>query len=159
MRVIIAYAEMDGGARPDAAHADALAAQAHAAGHDVEHLVMPDNRAASPQARALPWQLLPCGAYGDELWALNFPACALRHPNRRVWFTRAAPFDGDTRAPQAALRALIDADQGSTVVFVEDAALARELGLEDCAQVAVPTSPARPADPVERDQSAVVVKA
>lgn len=159
MNIIIAYAEVDGGLRPDAGHADALAALARADGHNVEHLVMPDCTAASPQARALPWQLLPCAAYGDELWALNFPACALRHPNRRIWFTRAEPFGSDPRAPQAALPALVDATQGNTSVFVADGALAQALGLDDFALVALPPYPGSGAPPPLPEEPAALVKA
>jgi hypothetical protein len=129
MKVIIAYTELDGSERPDAAFAAGLEELARTEGHVVEHLVLPDASAASPQARALPWQLLPCAAYGDAVWAINFPACTLRHASRRVWVTRPEPFGVDPRAPVQALRSLIDVTHGAVHLVVASPDLARRLEL------------------------------
>jgi hypothetical protein len=129
MKVILAYAEV-AGLVPDQALVDRLDALARAGGGAVEHIALPDCPHASPQQRALPWQLLPVDAYGSALWAVNFPACVLRHANRRIWLTRAGPFGSDPRAPVGALRNLLgDRGEGALSIVVGDAGLAAVLGL------------------------------
>jgi hypothetical protein len=129
MKVILAYAEI-AGVVPDHALVERLDAVARARGSAVERIALPDCPRASPQQRALPWQLLPVDAYGDALWAVNFPACVLRHANRRIWLTRPEPFGSDPRAPVGALRALLRGrGEGALSIVAGDAALAAVLGL------------------------------
>jgi hypothetical protein len=129
MKVILAYAEV-AGVVPDQALVDRLDALARTGGGVVEHITLPDCPRGSPQQRALPWQLLPVDAYGDALWTVNFPACVLRHANRRIWLTRAEPFGSDPRAPVGALRKLLgERGKGALSIVVGDARLAAVLGL------------------------------
>jgi hypothetical protein len=129
MKILLAYAGMNGCQVPDAPLVARLEALARGRGHLVEHIVLPDRSDGSPQKRALPWQLLPIAAYGDALWAVNFPACVMRHASRRLWFTRADPFGIDPRAPLAALWPLIGGGDPDTSIVVSDGALAAALGL------------------------------
>lgn len=128
VRILLAYSITGMGIVPDAELVSRLEARAREAGDIVEHIALPDRIGASPQQRALPWQLLPSGAYGDVLWAINFPACVLRHANRRIWFTRKEPFGEDLRAPVAALRSLLDGGGRAPSIVVPDGNLAEALG-------------------------------
>jgi hypothetical protein len=138
MKIVIAYGECDGlrGVDEDCAHA--LADRVRGAGHPVEIVVVPFSSLKSPQQQALACQLMPTDAYADALWALNFPACLLRHRRRRVWFTHARPFGIDSRAPVGSLRPLLLGFAGDLEVRVASASIAHTLGIADEAVVGLP---------------------
>jgi hypothetical protein len=129
MRIIVAFAEYDGQPGVDARCAVALGERVVAAGHRVELIALPVSSSKSPQQQALAAQLMPSDAYGDALWALNFPACLLRHRRRRIWFTHSRPFGIDPRAPAGTLRSLLfDGVDGDLEVHVASDAIAETLG-------------------------------
>jgi len=131
MRIIVAFAEHDGQSGADARCAAALGERAVAAGHRIELVALPVSSSKSPQQQALAAQLMPFDAYGDALWALNFPACLLRHRRRRIWFTHSRPFGIDPRAPAGALRPLLfNGRDGDLEVRVASDAIAETLGLK-----------------------------
>lgn len=126
MKVAIASVEWDADPGTEDGVAAAMALWLQARGHEAERIVIPMASRVPPQQSALACQLLATDAYADALWALNFPACALPHARKRVWFTTARPF-APGRGPRLDDVAALLGDEARVTVGCE--ALARALAL------------------------------